>query len=353
MDKKIALLSLFALSIVSLVTAIVVGSTYIESSASPFIFRSGPHICNGNHYLERSATEALPGCKEYWVCCNCHSHYLSSEDLPEGSIWADKGIATEIVADYDDRYLPYNPEPTPGGDGDFMLDYLIRLCDYALEINEPGYTTKQINSVYFSDETADLYMTFLTNEDNLLVTTYMWYGCAEGAETGEEFLDVISHDTSYSLIEEFDFSMGVYSDPIDEYDLRDNDDFKTAYPGYSFKGSTLTSSASSYIFTGIGINNDEYTSVFAFNYNSSTGSYTNDYDYTETDTTTKAYLLLESIYNAMEDTPSPDPTPGGNGDFLLSYLKEVADIFLEYEWGGDSTTKDILGIVLDDDNEMI
>lgn len=306
MDKKIALLSLFALSTVSLVTAAVVGSSYLESSASPFIFRSGAHICNGNHYLERSATEALPGCKEYWVCCNCHTHYLSSEDLPEGSIWADKGIATEIVGEYDDRYLSYNPEPTPGGDGDFMLGYLKRICDSAFEYDQMGYTTKQINSVgYIEGDENYFVVNVLTNEDDTSIDIYMYYWDVE-ASSYEEFLEIIKEDKEYTLIENFGCGSTINDPATDEYDLRDDNYFKEYYPGYTFRGPTIYVPETSYYFTGVGKKDDAYTSNLAF-IKYLDGTYRILFEHTETDTSTNMYQLMESVYNHLDDSPSIEP----------------------------------------------
>lgn len=56
----------------------------------------------GNHYTQRYATETQSGCKEYWVCCKCHEHYLTQ---PSGT-WSDSGEAKEIVDASDDRYSP-------------------------------------------------------------------------------------------------------------------------------------------------------------------------------------------------------------------------------------------------------
>jgi len=57
---------------------------------------------SGNHYAKRDATCEATGCLEYWVCCNCHEHFLTQ---PLDGSWSDAGVATEVVGATDDRYI--------------------------------------------------------------------------------------------------------------------------------------------------------------------------------------------------------------------------------------------------------
>lgn len=61
------------------------------------------HVCN--HYTKRSASSGASGCKEYWVCCTCHEHFLSA---PTAQSITDCGQATEVVNSSDDRYIDPN-----------------------------------------------------------------------------------------------------------------------------------------------------------------------------------------------------------------------------------------------------
>ena len=71
---------------------------------------------SGYHYTELSAESQLPGCKEYWVCCECHEHFLSK---PAGE-FADNGVAPARIYDSSDtRYI----EPTYALDFDLHRSY--------------------------------------------------------------------------------------------------------------------------------------------------------------------------------------------------------------------------------------
>lgn len=60
---------------------------------------------NCNHYSKRGASDGNSGCKEYWVCCDCHEHWLAE---PTAQTITDMGTATEVVASTDDRYIDPN-----------------------------------------------------------------------------------------------------------------------------------------------------------------------------------------------------------------------------------------------------
>lgn len=56
----------------------------------------------GNHYTRRAATSTEIGCREYWVCCNCHQHYLTNP----GGTFTNAGVATATDLDSSDtRYI--------------------------------------------------------------------------------------------------------------------------------------------------------------------------------------------------------------------------------------------------------
>jgi len=54
----------------------------------------------GNHYTAAKSGIAA-GTKEYWVCCNCHNHYLTN---PGTGNWTDAGKAGAVEST-DDRYV--------------------------------------------------------------------------------------------------------------------------------------------------------------------------------------------------------------------------------------------------------
>lgn len=93
MLKSVKLATMLGLSL-ALITA---GAATISATSRTAV--EAIHVCNGVHYTERQ--DIAGGCKEYWVCCECHQHYLEE---PKGN-WVDAGQATEHVSSYDDRYL--------------------------------------------------------------------------------------------------------------------------------------------------------------------------------------------------------------------------------------------------------
>lgn len=66
---------------------------------------AGEHEHWGNHYAENAPTGHLQGNKEYWVCCECHEHFLTQ---PATGKWTDKvlsDIDRNTLATDDDRVV--------------------------------------------------------------------------------------------------------------------------------------------------------------------------------------------------------------------------------------------------------
>lgn len=60
----------------------------------------------GIHYLERPST-TVSGSKEYWVCCDCHEHFLTE---PSSGLWADSLKNENVFESTDDRYIAPVPQ---------------------------------------------------------------------------------------------------------------------------------------------------------------------------------------------------------------------------------------------------
>lgn len=77
----------------------------IAVTESPMALASASNeVCQhvGNHYSRVSPTKEVNGVKEYWVCCNCHEHYLTQ---PATGEWTDKVGSSFELNSSDDRYL--------------------------------------------------------------------------------------------------------------------------------------------------------------------------------------------------------------------------------------------------------
>ena len=101
---KLAAISL-AMSCLTLVTV----ALTVPDSFDNFLTLNAACSHEGNHYTEHNASVTECGCKEYWVCCTCHEHFVGSQ--PAGN-WKDTGRAN-IDFDpknendiKDSRYLP-------------------------------------------------------------------------------------------------------------------------------------------------------------------------------------------------------------------------------------------------------
>lgn len=96
MTKKLKLLAATVLTSLGLVTTCVAAREPISTSVN------AAEGCRheGNHYAQLVPTSENFGCKEYWVCCKCHEHYLTK---PFGT-WSDAGVAQSITDEQDDRY---------------------------------------------------------------------------------------------------------------------------------------------------------------------------------------------------------------------------------------------------------
>lgn len=102
------------LSILSITSAFLLTGAIAFSSTSLKNFLVNPlsaisHICYGNHYNMTNPTASESGVKEYWVCCECHEHYLSNKNIPnyDPSKWTDIGTASRLASEFqsDSRYI--------------------------------------------------------------------------------------------------------------------------------------------------------------------------------------------------------------------------------------------------------
>lgn len=96
MNKTVKMFTLFGL-----VTVMATGLSLSLTGGlqSSTIAEACEHV--GNHYSVREATTSNAGTKEYWVCCKCHEHFVTSVS----GTWTDSGMAPVVTAE-DDRYIP-------------------------------------------------------------------------------------------------------------------------------------------------------------------------------------------------------------------------------------------------------
>ncbi len=97
--------TLLALCLIAGAAAIALSAV---ASNTPSAFVVKPTECehSGNHYEEVAPTGSSVGAKEYWVCCDCHKHFLTE---PASGTWASATHTAETLAGIsndDDRYLP-------------------------------------------------------------------------------------------------------------------------------------------------------------------------------------------------------------------------------------------------------
>ncbi len=91
-----------------LVTAlsILTGGVVLSTQAISKSYLANGEKCshaNGNHYSEYAATYDHSGIKEYWVCCDCHEHYLIE---PSSGNWNNlDGVENTTIDEEDDRYI--------------------------------------------------------------------------------------------------------------------------------------------------------------------------------------------------------------------------------------------------------
>ena len=95
MKKKIIVTSLIGLMSISL-------GVSLSSKNSLHAFASETtHV--GNHYTMLAPTTTKAGVREYWVCCDCHEHFLT---LPPKGNWTDlAGVERASIESSDDRYI--------------------------------------------------------------------------------------------------------------------------------------------------------------------------------------------------------------------------------------------------------
>lgn len=136
--KKLAALILTSLSVLAL---------GVTLSSSPKLTNAEGCQHTGNHYTIRAATESSTGCKEYWVCCGCHEHFL---EKPSIGTWADAGEATAVVDSTDNRCILKTSDTTElakaveaAGFGDYTIN-----DDGTIGVNHYTADKKNPNSKY-------------------------------------------------------------------------------------------------------------------------------------------------------------------------------------------------------------
>lgn len=106
-----------AVTFVSMISMLFIsfGVTLVESKG----FESTHAIeCQhvGVHYDVKEATKNATGIKEYWVCCNCHEHFLA-KPTNTNYVWSEGGKANITIDNTDDRYIPKLSNGTPDSQG--------------------------------------------------------------------------------------------------------------------------------------------------------------------------------------------------------------------------------------------
>lgn len=127
----------------------------------------------GNHYTVKKATTKTSGVKEYWVCCNCHQHYLEE---PEGT-WVDAGIANIIISSSDDRYIPKTNSYNEDGfklseDGKTIVDYndkssAVVIPEGVETIGSGAFNGSDVSSVTLPSTLKEIEENAFKNTDNL------------------------------------------------------------------------------------------------------------------------------------------------------------------------------------------
>ena len=114
MNKRSALIA-SSLGVV-LLSTVILGS---KLSNNVMFGRALGHICTGNHYTEIDENELDDGCHEYWVCCGCHRHYLSTKEIPDydENKWVDAGEYQRINDKSDTRHISSLFDETISKDG--------------------------------------------------------------------------------------------------------------------------------------------------------------------------------------------------------------------------------------------
>ena len=128
------------------------------------------------------------------------------------------------------------------------------------------------------------------------------------------------YSEAFSLMPELEDA----SEGCSTHDMREDNYFKSTYTGYDFVGSNAWTyyeeEVNSYTFSGTGKLATTYKSTLGFTYVPESDDYYITAEYTENDSSTYAYQLLESIYNHLDDSPSPEPAPSED---RLDILKET------------------------------
>ncbi len=95
LKKKTLIITCLAFS------SLILGTSMFAFSGKIGIVKANEHNHVGNHYTELEPTATSSGTKEYWVCCECHEHFLTQ---PGTGTWTDAGVAPVINDPTDDRY---------------------------------------------------------------------------------------------------------------------------------------------------------------------------------------------------------------------------------------------------------
>lgn len=102
-NKKIKIISICSL----LATAVVFSFALISKNFSFIPGYATDHVCSGNHYNEIKENHEANGCNEYWVCCECHTRYSSTLEIPSynPNNWTNAGEYQRIDDVNDSRHI--------------------------------------------------------------------------------------------------------------------------------------------------------------------------------------------------------------------------------------------------------
>jgi len=136
MKKKKTLLILTSLS------AVAIMGISLAATNTSFAKGSGEGtVHNGNHYDRINPSRSETGCKEYWICCECHEIFLTR---PAEGTWNNKGTYQRITDTEDSRYIPVVlPDQLivefAGNGGTLVSGEEFQVVDAVSDIVEPTY----------------------------------------------------------------------------------------------------------------------------------------------------------------------------------------------------------------------
>ena len=164
-----------ALIITCLVTtSLILGTVMYASAGGISMVRADETEHVGNHYTELAPTATSSGVKEYWVCCECHKHFLTK---PATGTWTDAGTAALINDPTDDRYLPQLYNYTVGDASRWTITKNA-LGNDKFVANSTETQMLMFNYETFSGGTIELDMTYKTTTATYNVASGIVFGAS-------------------------------------------------------------------------------------------------------------------------------------------------------------------------------